>query len=53
VPAGSATVAGFESDLFREYELSNLPRFATGLTLTQRGDDGTPDFQQTYAAAKR
>jgi L-alanine-DL-glutamate epimerase-like enolase superfamily enzyme len=53
VPAGSATVAGFESDLFREYDLSNLPRFATGLTLTQRDDDGTPDFQQTYAAAKR
>jgi L-alanine-DL-glutamate epimerase-like enolase superfamily enzyme len=35
VPAGSTTVEGFEQDLFREYELGNLPRFVTGVTLEQ------------------
>jgi hypothetical protein len=38
VPAGEAAVSGFEQDLFREYNLGNLPRFAAGVTLTQQVD---------------
>lgn len=51
VPAGGATVAGFEHDLFREYNNGNLPRFATKVTLTQQNDDDSPAFNQSFAAA--
>jgi L-alanine-DL-glutamate epimerase-like enolase superfamily enzyme len=51
VPAGQATVAGFEHDLFREYTHGNLPRFATGVTLTQQDDDGNPAFDAAFRAA--
>jgi L-alanine-DL-glutamate epimerase-like enolase superfamily enzyme len=36
VAAGSATVAGFEEDLYREFNHGNVPRFATGMALEQR-----------------
>lgn len=52
VPAGTATVAGFEHDLFREFNHGNLPRFATNIGLDQRTDDGTPAFDQAFAAAR-
>jgi L-alanine-DL-glutamate epimerase-like enolase superfamily enzyme len=51
VPAGKATIAGFEQDLFREFDLGNLPRFARGITLTQRDDDGSEAFGRAFAAA--
>jgi L-alanine-DL-glutamate epimerase-like enolase superfamily enzyme len=51
VPAGRATVAGFEGDLFREYELGNLPRFVPGMSLTQLEDDGSETFARAFAAA--
>jgi L-alanine-DL-glutamate epimerase-like enolase superfamily enzyme len=51
VPAGSATIAGFEGDLFREYEHGNLPRFATGVELSQQEDDGATAFASAFAAA--
>lgn len=51
VPAGQGTIAGYESELFREYNLGNLPRFATGITLTQQVDDGSPAFDQAFKGA--
>jgi L-alanine-DL-glutamate epimerase-like enolase superfamily enzyme len=51
VPAGEATVAGFEGDLFREYEHGNLPRFGPGTGLAQRDDDGSESFAQAYSLA--
>jgi L-alanine-DL-glutamate epimerase-like enolase superfamily enzyme len=51
VPAGSASVAGFEGDLFREYNHGNLPRFGAGITLTQHSDDGSPAFDGAFRAA--
>jgi L-alanine-DL-glutamate epimerase-like enolase superfamily enzyme len=51
VPAGTATVAGFEHDLFREFNHGNLPRFATGITLEHRTDDGSQEFDQGFTAA--
>jgi L-alanine-DL-glutamate epimerase-like enolase superfamily enzyme len=50
VPSGRATVAGFEHDLFREFNHGNLPRFATGITLEQRTDDGSAAFDEAFAA---
>lgn len=52
VAPGSVTVAGFEHDLFREYDHGNLPRFATGAVLAQREDDGSADFAQAFAGAR-
>jgi L-alanine-DL-glutamate epimerase-like enolase superfamily enzyme len=52
IPAGRATVAGFEQDLFREFEHGNLPRFAPGITLEQRDDDGSAAFDAAYTAAR-
>ncbi len=52
VPAGRAMVAGFEQDLFREFEHGNLPRFAPGITLEQRDDDGSAEFDHAYVAAR-
>jgi galactonate dehydratase len=49
--AGSGTVAGFEQDLFREFERGNLPRFSTGITLTQRDDDQSQAFDNAFVAA--
>jgi L-alanine-DL-glutamate epimerase-like enolase superfamily enzyme len=51
VPAGRATIAGFEGDLFREYEHGNLPRFTTGMGLVQRDDDGSEAFARAFGAA--
>ncbi|HEX2325810.1 MAG TPA: enolase C-terminal domain-like protein, partial [Chloroflexota bacterium] len=51
VPAGEATVAGFEGDLFREYEHGNLPRFGPGTGLAQRDDDGSASFAEAYSLA--
>jgi hypothetical protein len=51
VPAGQATIAGFEHDLFREFNHGNLPRFATGIALEQRADDGSAAFDEAFAAA--
>jgi L-alanine-DL-glutamate epimerase-like enolase superfamily enzyme len=52
IPAGSATIAGFEHDLFREYDLGNHPRFAGGVGLTQRDDDGSADFATAFEASR-
>ena len=49
--AGEASVAGFEGDLFREYEHGNLPRFGPGTGLAQRDDDGSEGFAQAYSLA--
>ncbi len=51
IPAGTATVAGFEHDLFREFDHGNLPRFATGIALQQRDDDRSPEFDQAFTAS--
>jgi hypothetical protein len=51
IPSGTAAVAGFEHDLFREFDHGNLPRFATGITLEQQDDDGSTEFDQAYTAA--
>ena len=51
VPAGRATIGGFEADLFREFNHGNLPRFQSGMTLVQRDDDGTAAFDETFQAA--
>jgi len=53
VPAGRAAVAGFEGDLFREYEHGNHPRFATGVSLSQLDDDGSEQFDRAFAGARR
>ncbi len=52
VASGSVAVAGFEHDLFREYDHGNLPRFATGAVLAQRDDDGSAEFAQAFAGAR-
>ncbi len=44
-------MAGFEGDLFREYEHGNLPRFGPGTGLTQHDDDGSEGFAQAYSLA--
>jgi len=51
IPAGRATIAGFEGDLFREYEHGNLPRFGTGIGLAQRDDDGSEAFARAFGGA--
>jgi hypothetical protein len=51
VPPGRATVAGFEGDLFREYERGNFPRFSPGVSLTQLDDDGSEAFGRAFAEA--
>jgi hypothetical protein len=51
VPAGAASVAGFEHDLFREFDHGNLPRFASGASLDWEVDRGTAAFDTAFAAA--
>lgn len=53
VPAGTSTIAGFEEDLFREFNHGNLPRFSPGMALDQRDDDGSAVFAREFAAGKR
>ncbi len=50
-PDHTGTVAGDESDLHREVEHGNLPRFAPGSRFDQQADDGSPEFDQRYRAA--
>jgi hypothetical protein len=51
IPAGEATVSGFESDLFREFEMGNVPRFATGIALAQHDDDRSATFDKRFTTA--
>ena len=51
VPAGSASVSGFEDDLFREFTHGNLPRFSPGMALTHQDDDSTSTFDTAFRAA--
>ena len=44
-------VAGDESDLHREVEHGNLPRFVSGSRFEQRADDGSDEFDRCYRAA--
>lgn len=48
IPAGTGTVSGFESDLFREYNHGNLPRFTPGTSLDQVSDDGSSAFDEAF-----
>jgi L-alanine-DL-glutamate epimerase-like enolase superfamily enzyme len=51
IPAGTAAVAGFEHDLFREFNHGNLPRFATRIGLEQTDDDGSAGFDHPFTSA--
>ena len=51
MPDHTAMVAGDESDLHREVEHGNLPRFVSGSRLEQRADDGSAEFDRCYRAA--
>ncbi len=50
-PDHTGMVAGDESDLHREVEHGNLPRFAPGSHFEQCADDGSPEFDHRYRAA--
>ena len=51
MPDHTGMVAGDESDLHREVEHGNLPRFVSGSRFEQRADDGSPEFDRFYRAA--
>ena len=51
IRAGAAKIAGFEHDLFREFNHGNLPRFAPNIDLQQRDDDKSGAFDKAFAAA--
>ena len=50
-PDRVGTVAGTETDLHREAEHGNIPRFVRGSRFEQRSDDGSPEFDRSYRAA--
>jgi hypothetical protein len=51
IAAGTATIAGYERDLFREFNNGNLPRFVPSISLTQRDDDESPAFEKAFTSA--